>query len=477
MHPDTPPNAWPIVLALAAAVAAALLVLAEPMLQDLVPHRSWQRLRLDGLPMRAVPLLLLLAIFAAAATIWLARTAPSVEAAFIVAALAAAQLNGFRVGPLDAFDMVIFGFFAVWLALRALDPGYAVALPPVVLFGLGFLILQLGHLVQQSSPVAWATGLFGMGRAVLVALLDVNACREARLLALFQRAFVLVATLSALVAIALFLIGLLAGIHFTLIVPATEAFKPTPIGFVMRASGFCITAQHLSGFLAFATPFALWRLSETWRLRDALIVLVLWTGILFSWNFGGIFAAAAIGLAFPFLRWPQLAIHFALAGAAVGAALYFSGYLQLLWDLTFGDNGVMKGVDQRMTLFRLGLEQIDRNPWVGTGLQGFTNVHGKCWHRPAHNLFGQAASELGLAGARLVLAMLVTLATQATLLAAGPAGPERDLVRRIVLVLIGLAVLIQSEPMLDHANTWLMLGFAQASVSLTALRREPQPAR
>lgn len=473
MRPD-PARPWPLPLVAIAATAAALLVLAEPALQGLVPHRYWRMLRLEDLPLRATPLILVLSAVAAALALGFARARPSMESCFLVAALAAAQLNGFRLGPLDTFDAVIFGFFALWLALRALDPDHAVALPPVVLFGLGFLILQLAHLVEQSSPVAWAKGLFGMARGVLVALLVVNLCRDARMLRFFQQVFIAVATLSALVAIAFFLLSLFAGIHFTLIQPAHEAFKPTPIGFVMRASGFCITAQHLSGFLVFATPFALWRLTETWRLRDALLLAILWTGILFSWNFGAIFAAAVIGLAFPFLRWPQLSIHFVVAGVTLAVALYFSGYLQVLWDLSFGDHGVTKGVDQRMTLFRLGLEQIDRNPWVGTGLQGFATIHGNFWHRPVHNLLGQAAAELGVIGALLFLAMLLTLITQAVLLAAGPSEPAQGLVRRVLLMLIGLLVLMQSEPMLDHANTWLMLGFAQAAVSFAALRREPQ---
>jgi len=373
-------------------------------------------------------------------------------------------------GPLDSFDAVVFGFFAIWFARRALDPKFQILIPAVVFFGLALVILQLPNIVHQ-RPGNWFLGLFGITRAVLIALLVVNACRTLDKLRFFQSAFLVVATLSASVAIVQFLAGYFLGYYFTLIQPVEEAFKPTPLGFVMRASGFCITAQHMSGFLTFATPFALWRLSETWRVRDALVVLILWIGILFSWNFGAIFAAAAVGGLFLFLRWPNYTIHFLLFVPTLGALMYFAGYAELIYDLTFGDAGVIKGVDQRVTLFKLGLEQIDRDPWIGTGLQGFGDVHGNFWHRPVHNVLGQVGTELGLQGAIVFIAMLATLITQTILLAGGPPSEARDLARRMVLVYGGFLVLMQTEPMLDHSNTWLMLGFGQAVVVLASLRR------
>jgi O-antigen ligase len=116
-------------------------------------------------------------------------------------------------------------------------------------------------------------------------------------------------------------------------------------------------------------------------------------------------------------------------------------------------------VDQRKTLFILGLEQFGRNPLIGTGLHGFGDVDGNFWDRPVHNLFGQAAVELGLAGFLIVLAIFVIL----TLDLARFAG--RSVTARVGLLMLAAAIMLgQSEPNLDQSNLWLVLALAQAMI-------------
>lgn len=447
-----------------AALAAAMLVVADPWLSAQAPAALWRITRLREAPLQAAPLIVALLGLVVAAGLALAARPPRFETAFFVLVFATAQANGIGVGPLDLFDLAFFGMLALWVGVRGLDPDRPVAVSPLLLLSLLIVLFGVLHLMVQ-SPGRWTIGMFGLVRAVLVGFLIVDLLRTPGVLRFALAAYIAVAVISAAIAIVQFALAYFGVFYFTLLVPPESAFKPTPIGFVMRASGLCITAQHLSSFLLFATPLALWRFSERWLLRDAVVLFVLWAGILVSWNFGAMFAAAAIGALFLPLRWPNLLIHFVALGLTALVAAYFTGLLDLIYDLSFGDAGVAKGVDQRHTLFSLGIDKLDRNPWVGEGPQGFASFSGNFWGRPVHNAFGQAATEYGVGGALVLAAIIATLVTQLILTAFRP-GPHQAAVKQMLMVMLATVVLMQSEPNLDHGNTWLMLGLAQGVVRL-----------
>lgn len=447
---------WPLL-----AVTTALLAVFDPVIAGVIPSGILRLFMLDRAPVQALPLLLI----GGAALVLLSRGLARIggfTAQALVLLLAAAQLNGFAVGPLDLFDLAVFSIFGLWLATRALDTSRPIYLPPAIALGGLLIALAVAHL-PAGSPVRWFIGTFGITRAVLVAFLIVDLCRTRADIALFIRTLLAVAAVSATVGIVQFTLAYFGIYYFTFIDPPLSAFKPTPLGFVMRASGLCITAQHYSSFLILAFPFALWRLTEGWHLRDFALVALLSAGILVSWNFGAVFAALLIGMGLPFLRWRAHIIHMVLGGALLLSLGYFTGLLQLVYDLSFGDAGVAKGIDQRHTLFQLGIEKVAANPLIGTGPQQFASGDGNFWHRPVHNAFGQAAAELGILGTLILVAMFFFLATELGRLTFGrfPAH-VRAMTAPALAALLAFLQLTQSEPNLDQANTWIIFGLAQA---------------
>ena len=438
------------------AAAVALLVVFDPLLSNFVPTRLWETAGIESWPLKLTPVVLSASGYAA----------QHAKVAFLIALFAAAQMNGLRVGPADVFDVVLLIGILGWTAglLRGQSDDFVIK--PVFWIGLAFLILATAHLMVQ-SPGRFLVGWIGIFRAVLVAIIITNLIRDRATLDLAIRIFVVVAVISAGIAIVQFLAGYFLRFYFTLLVPPESAFKPTPIGFVMRASGLCITSQHLSSFLLFAFPLAAWRATSSWRAIDLVVVAILGLGVLVTWNTGAILILAAIVAIFPIVRWPHLTVHILLVYGLFLTALFLSGAAEWLYDTAYDAYAsVAKGVSQRSTLFSIGLDKLRRNPWVGTGPQGFAEFSGNFWHRPVHHALFQAATEFGLLGALLFLVLQLGLLT--ALLIAVLRDDKRDasLVRSMLLVQLSLVALMNSEPMLDHSNTWLVIGLIQAAVTI-----------
>ncbi len=448
------------------ALLVAALVGMDPLLSSHLPERLWRMTGMETSPLKLVPVLAVLALLALPLLPHLVRL-PDFAVSATGALFLAAQLNGFGVGPFDVFDVVLGVVFLVWIARKALDETRPIALPPLIMLAGGLVLVSVLHLAVE-NPVRWFIGTFGIARATLVAFLVIDLIRDRPTMERALDALLWLAVASAVVGIVQFSLSWFGVLNFTLINPPESAFKPTPVGFVMRASAFCITAQHFSSFLVYALPVAFWRLSNGWAARHWAAILLLLGGVLVSWNFGAMIAAALIGAAFPFVRWPRLAVHFAMALAAAAVLAWFTGFWELLYDLSFGDAGVAKGVSQRHTLFGLGIEKIARNPLVGTGPQGFAAYDGNFWGRPVHNAFGQVTTELGVAGLLLLAGAYAWLIGKLALALAAP-GAARGQTIVVFLMLLAALQLAQSEPNMDHTNTWIVLGLAQAILLVRAL--------
>ena len=450
-----------VVIWLCLPLLAAGLSVFDPWISSLVSIDFWHSFGLVGWPYRSVTITVAISITLLLA-LRLFLAADSFATLSVTLIFVASQLNGLGAGPADLFDVTLFGIFFAWIVRNGMNLQRTVRLSSLFYFASGLTLLALAYLPAM-SPVTWFVGMFGIIRITVVAFLLVDLCRDERSLELALRVLVATATISAIIGIIQFTLAYFGIFYFTLIEPAASAFKPTPVGYVMRASGLCRTAQHYSSFLVYALPFALWRASKTRAIKDAAICVTLLAGVAVSLNFGGLFAGLFVIILMPFLRWRSHTIHIALGLLALISIAYFTGILDLVYDLTFGDSGVSKGVDQRKTLFILGLEQFGRSPLIGTGIRGFGNVDGNFWDRPVHNVFGQAAVELGLPGFLIFVAIFFYLSLDlGCLFAKGGTGAKYA---GIYLAMLVAAFLIsQAEPNLDQSNLWVVFAISQAAI-------------
>jgi hypothetical protein len=467
-----------LAVAAACAVAVGALIALDPVLSRLVPVGVWRWLWLDEAPLRLAVAVSVLAVAGLTVLPWLVRGGARAHRAgvdapriAILALLVGTQIGGIKAGPIDALDLLIPALLAI-LLFRELGPrARGVLLPGAVFFGLALLVIEIPHFFR-ASPVTSLLGLARLARYVLLALLIVNLIRDRATLRFALGALAGVAVASALLGIAQSLLFWIAGIPIVFHDDVQEAFKDTPFGFLLRATGLNATAQQLSGFLLLALPVLLHASTEAATRRRRFVIgtgiAILLVALVLTWNYGAMVAAGALLLLFPFVRWPRLSIHLAIAYVLTALAVYYSGLGALIW--TFVEKTLMTGVGQRLTLLGLGFEKLARDPWVGEGLGGFGRYSGNYWHRDVHNAPMRAWTELGFPGLLVFTALVVTSLTQVVLLSARGDDPWRRTCRVLLLASIGMLVFMQTEPMLDSSILWTLFALVQVAVLL-----EPWP--
>jgi hypothetical protein len=401
-------------------------------------------------------------------------------AVVLVALLASSQLGGFKAGPLDLLDALTFAVFGFWLARRLTDPAAGIATPSVLFFGGALLVVSLPNLVHQ-SPVTFVISTIVIAKVMLLTFLLVQLLDGEARVRFTVQALVAVALVSGIIGILQVLVYYATGRPYTLFVEWSpgEAFKYTPVGFLLRASALNPNAQMLATILMLSLPFLLFRATAPGLERRERLFLLAAVGVaglalLLTWNYVAFAGAALVLLGFPFLRWPHLTVHLLVGILLTGSILYYLGVADWLYSVSAGDPSIAKGMSQRITLLKLGLAKLGRDPWFGEG-RDFVRYSGNYWHRPVHNAYVQAATELGIVGGLIFSAMLVTLFTQLAFLARRACRYSVEILRPALLAFAGLMVNMLGEPMFDAANTWLTLGLVQAMilVSPEAFARAP----
>jgi hypothetical protein len=463
------PPAWLLV-----AAAAAILVCLDPWLGTLVPRRWWPELAAD-FPYKLTALVLLGAVLAYAAARAVSGHAPEQVALVLIAA--GAQLGGLKAGIIAPLDVVTAGVILALAARSLADPASDLRVSFVVAAGAALVVLALPHLAH-ANPVRYVVGVLALAKVVLLALALVNLVTRGPQLRLLVTSLIVIGAASALLGVSQALLYRYTGESFSFIDDFSGGedteIKDTLIGRTLRASALNATAQHLATFLVLLLPFVLYRLTEPGgrRGRYALVAVAFAAGVVLTWNYVSIAALGLVLLAFPLARWPRRVPHFAALAALALVALYYLGVLDWVYGMLFeGHGSVSKGLMQRGVLLELALEKVARDPLIGEGLREFAYYPGNYWHRPAHNAFFQAATELGLPGALVLVALLAMLLTQL----AGAARRALALAAPCLLSLGAMLVLMLGEPMLDHSNTWLFFALYQCVLLVPQAPRSTSP--
>jgi O-antigen ligase len=464
---------------LLASVLVIALVSSDQYTSTVLPLSFWARARMTGFPYKMTALVLLLATIAAC-IYHFARKAPDVYVLLIAIALIALQTNGIKVGALNLVSVLPFLVILFLLAESFRNPEFQIVLPGLMFFGILLLLLDIPYLAAPHiySPPRFLINFFSTLKAVLIAFVFVNLLRTQRHLAFAVRAFLVVAFISALIGVAQLGVHRFTGITLNLVSEMAER-KPTSEGMALRATGLTTWASWLSDFLVLALPFLLFRFfnarSLRWRSIYLFAIVVLLVGIYATLTFAAYFAAAAIFMLFPFVYWPRRIVHFLVT------ILLAAGLFQIAGGFTWTyEHGVAKiqhtsGMVERRVYLQSTLNEIARDPWMGSGFYAEEEFSENFYRKRVHNTGLQAWANLGLAGLLVFLAMMLTILTQLWLMASASRGEDRQLFQALGLGVVASIVEMFAEPNLTVAVTWFHLGLCQAALIVHCTWRYPRP--
>ena len=473
----TPPRHWvAVALFLLAAILVIALVSGDEQASTFLPLSFWARLRMTGFPYKTTVVVLLLTIVATC-TYSLVRKAPDNYVLLTVVSLIALQTNGITLG---AANFVPFLVAALLLAESLRRPAFQIVMPGVVFFGVLLLLLDIPYLALPYiyGPSRFIINFISTLKAVVVAFIFVNLLRTERHLAIAIRAFLVVAFISALIGIAQIAINRFTGILISF-APESALTKPTFLGTTVRATGLTTWGSWLSDFLVLALPFLLFRLFNARSLRQRSIylfaILVLVAAIIFTFTYAAYFAVIAIVAIFPFVCWPRRSIHFLVTLLFVAGLFQVAGGFK--WAYERGVTGVLQstGMIERRSYLQSTLNEIARDPWIGSGFYAEEEFSENFYRKRVHNGGLQAWADLGLPGLLVFLTYMMTILTQLWLMASSLRGQDRQLFQALGLGVIASIVEMFAEPNLTAPVFWFHLGLCQAALLVYCTWRFARP--
>lgn len=457
------------------AIPALGLLLAAVVVFDPLATRAFSR-HLFGnsfaglVPMLAAPLLLLLLALLVAGIRNSQRLFARRETLYILLLFVPTQFIGFNVANIEASKIGILIVLMLW-SLDLLAERRALRFyPPLLVIWMGMLAFAFASTVN--GGVISIVSLYSIFAKLLVFVLTVNVIRSWESLHFAMRLLVALGLFTSLAAFAQEAIFYFYHLPLTLDDNAPKFwFKDTPFGPMLRASAFHPTSENMAHFLLLAVALALF---GTFSPRFKFFAALIMGGAIFlTFSGNAMLMLLVLLLLALFMRKPALSLHYLSVIALVGAALYFTGGFTWL-NNHFIATIAGKSTQDRLSLLQLGIEMIERHPWVGMGLNNF----GRVSPQPVHNAYFQLATETGVGAAVLLMSLLLLIGARLAIAVQQLHNlVHKNAAKGVLLGLIVLAGHFLFEPFFTSPISWSYIGLAEAAamVLLAARACAPEP--
>lgn len=350
---------------------------------------------------------------------------------------------------------------------------------PVYLFVLAFASATILSLIPLGDLVFWALVAFRRFVHIALLLLLVNTIRTPAQLRRCVTIVCAVGALSAIIGIGQVVVYLQSGL---LLIPQRAIFWSTPWGAIPRAAGLFDHPNALGGTLAWVgvlLAFLGVGGAGIYGARKRVVFLggslLVFIGQFLSGSRGSWVASTVILALIPILRRPALGLHY-LAGVSVAAAAgYASGLTPFLWEQVVRLNPA--SVDFRQHIADLAWEAIREYPLLGVGIDNLSTYNNP-FRLPAHNLFLQVATDLGLPMACVFLLFLGSMLVRGVRAARAAHGMKEGLLLQGILMGFA-AVLIHSQTDLYIYSRffWLQLALLECAILVCSQEAAAPPIR
>lgn len=373
--------------------------------------------------------------------------------------LVAPALGGLNLVRLDPPDLAVVMVALFWLA-AALVEDQPVLIPRVVL-ALLFCLAWFAMGSVMSQGVYIFTSLPSIMSKLMAVFLLANLVTSPRDHDIALKALVVVAVISAVIAILSEGLYLLTGYAFTFDDRIDEQFKCFGWICMFRATALSPTPQLLGHLLVLGTGLALFMPLRAW-LR-LLVIAIIVGGAISTLSLGVVLTVGIILTLFPFFRWPSRYPLILIAYATLGWLAHASGLWA--WAYNAANNLLLAsyGANIRVWTYKGGTELIERNPVFGIG--ALRQIPGSMHFSTPHNAYLQITLELGLPAAILFVTLLGYLFVSCALIAArAPDERTRLWMRGLLLGYIGMLVHFMSEPLYTNNLPWTYMGLITAAI-------------
>ncbi|HWI13349.1 MAG TPA: O-antigen ligase family protein [Burkholderiales bacterium] len=454
--------AGPLLCGMAIAAAVAF----DPLLTRSLVRRLLGGWSTDAVPGMLAAAWLVAAVAGTALAVrgrdWFAERGP----VYIVLLFVPTQFVGVSIGTLEPtkFGLLIVGYF-ITLELLARQRELRMSQPVAILW-IAIVMCAVASVVN--GLVTSIANLYSICAKVVMFTLVVNVVRDRRLLEFAIKLVIGLGLFSAVFALLQEAVFYFYKIPLTLDPNAPKYwFKETPFGTMIRASAFHPISQNLAHSLLIATAFVLFC---PYRLRFKLLAFTLMaSAMFFTFTGNAMIVLCGVLLIVPLVKFPHRALHYVAAVTVIGIALYEVGLFGWVYDKLLMPLSANSAQD-RISLMQLGIEVLERDPWIGIGLNNFSRVS----PQPVHNAFLQLASEIGLVGGVLLVALMVTVGARLATAVSRETDPRCKAMGKGVLVgYIALGAHFMFEPFINSMVSWAYIGLAEATamVLLVSYRR------
>lgn len=447
-------------LVIAVALAADLLWLRGLSLRWLAP-------RLSGV---APPVLLLLAAVLCVGTLLFVTVGrtwfPKPEERLIFLLLVPTQLVGFSLGNIEPLKICLLATVGCWL-IQSMSQNRTVRLyPPFLMMWLVILIFSTASIVN--GLVTSMLSQYSILAKFLMFFIVANVVRSPTQLQYAVRLIVALGVMSAVLALVQEAIFYFLQVPLSLDDNASKYwFKETPLGWMIRATGFHPTSQNLSHFLLMACAMLMvGPFSSVQRFWGGLTMAM---GIFFTFSGNGLLVLGVVLFLVPVFRRPSITLHYLSIVLLLVLLAYETGLLEFVYHkYLLPLSG--KSAEDRIELLQMGFEVIGEHPIVGIGLNNF----GRLSPQPVHNAYMQLVTEIGVLPGILLglIFVLIYLRLLIGLRNMAP-GPLLQCGKAVLLAFTGLILHFMFEPFINSLVSWSIIGFAEATALLLYAKSRP----
>jgi len=390
-----------------------------------------------------------------------------IAAIIMIVAPAIGGINLIRLDPPD-LAMVLVTLF--WLASVIVEDRPVLVPRVLIVLMLCLMWLTIGALMTKGPSVFLSLPSVISKLMVIFLLANLIATRHDHEVAL--KALVVVAAISACIAILILALYLLTGYALTFDDRKDEHFKCYGWICMFRATGLTPTPQMLGHLLVMGIALGLFMPLRTWM--RLLLVAVMIAGAVLTLSVGVVLAVSVVLVLFPIYRWPSRYAHILTTYATTIWLTHVTGLWA--WVYQFANKFLLAdlGVNIRVWTYRGGADLIEKNP--GFGIGALRHIPGSMHFSTPHNTYMQVALEMGLPAWLLFTTLLVYLFLSCWRIAARAKDPvTRRWMSGMLLGFSGMLVHFISEPMFPNNLPWTFMGLITAGIIVYGrTRTDPQ---